>query len=139
MRRFRRIWVIAAAIAALSLPGVARADTVTGLERPRRQRARRRAAAADDGVVHMAMVRGTMYDAVNGIDRSHRAYLVLPTARHGTRWTQRPRRPRIACSSASSPAQQSVLEPLYEASLAAVPDGQSKDGGIAAAKRRPLR
>jgi hypothetical protein len=131
--RFRRICVIAAALAALTFPGVARADAVTDWNayagNALAVTARLSPTAAS---VHMAMVQGAIYDAVNGIDRSHQSYLVLPAAQP---WDSM----NAAAATAAYrillnivPAQQAVLEPLYQASLAAVPDGPSKDGGIAA-------
>ena len=131
-RRFRRICVIAAAIAALSLPGVARADAVTDWN----ANAGNALAAAGQTpaplFVHMAMVHGAIYDAVNGIDRSHRPYLVLPAAQPWDSMDAAAATAAYRVLVEILPAQQPALEPLYEASLAAVPDGPSKDGGIAA-------
>ena len=132
VRRFRRICVIAAAIAALSLPGVARADTVTDWN----AHAGNALAAARQTpaplFVHMAMVHGAIYDAVNGIDRRHRPYLVLPAAQPWDSMDAAAATAAYRVLVEILPAQQPALEPLYEASLAAVPDGPSKDGGIAA-------
>ena len=131
-RRFRRICAMAAALAALALPGVAHADAVTewNINAGNALAAARQTPAPL--FVHMAMVHGAIYDAVNGIDRSHRPYLVLPAAQP---WDS------VDAAAATAayrvlvnilPAQQPALEPLYEASLASVPNGPSKDGGIAA-------
>ena len=85
----------------------------------------------------MAMVHGAIYDAVNGIDRSHRPYLVLPGAQPWDSMDAAAATAAYRVLVEILPAQQPTLEPLYEASLAAVPDGPSKDGGIAGRPQRP--
>ena len=90
---------------------------------------------------HLAMVQGAVYDAVNMIDRSHEPFL------HGL-----PRAPTWASKSAAAstaahhvlvglgiapvPALPSAtltwLDTEYTASLAAIPDGRSKDAGVEA-------
>jgi len=130
--RYRRICLAVAALAALSLPGLARADTVTDWNA---HAANALAAARQTPAplfVHMAMVHGAIYDAVNGIDRSHRPYLVLPGAQPWDSMDAAAATAAYRVLVEILPAQQPALEPLYEASLAAVPDGPSKDGGIAA-------
>ena len=132
-RRTRRICVIAAALAALSAPGMARADAVTdwngyagnALAVTARQ-------PPTPTSVHMAMVQGAIYDAVNGIDRGHRPYLVLPAAQPWDSMDAAAATAAYRVLVAIVPTQQSTLEPLYTASLAGVPDGPAKDGGIAA-------
>jgi len=135
-RRIRRICVIAAAfaaLAALSAPGMAHANAVTdwnayagnALAVTARQ-------PPTPTSVHMAMVQGAIYDAVNGIDRGHRPYLVLPAAQPWDSMDAAAATAAYRVLVAIVPAQQSTLEPLYTASLAAVPDGPAKDGGIAA-------
>ena len=79
-----------------------------------------------------AMVQGAVYDAVNAIDRGHRPYIAAPPAdRSGSK--------RAAAATASFrvlaglfPSQLPTLQPLYDASLAAIPEGPSRDGGVAA-------
>jgi hypothetical protein len=132
-RRFRRSCVIAAALAALSLPGVARADAVTDWNAYAGNAIAVTARMSPTPTsLHMAMVQGAMYDAVNGIDRSYRPYLVLPAAQPWDSMDAAAATAAYRVLVNIVPAQQPVLEPLYEASLAAVPDGPSKDGGIAA-------
>jgi len=84
--------------------------------------------------ISFAMVQGAVYDAVNAIDRGHRAYLPQPPA------------PRSASTDAAAataayqvllglfPAQQATLTPLYETSLAGVTDSPpgAKADGVAA-------
>jgi hypothetical protein len=79
-----------------------------------------------------AMVQGAVYDAVNAIDRGHRPYLVMPSANP---WDSKEAAAATAAFEVLRglfPAQLPTLQPLYDASLAAVPDGPMKDGGIAA-------
>jgi hypothetical protein len=132
-RRIRRICAIAAALAALSSPGVARADAVTDWNayagNALAVTARLSPTAAS---LHMAMVQGAMYDAVNGIDRGYRPYLVLPAAQPWDSMDAAAATAAYRVLVSIVPAQQPALEPLYQASLAQVPDGPPKDGGIAA-------
>jgi PAP2 superfamily len=85
----------------------------------------------------LGMVHGAVYDAVNAIDRRHQPYLVMPAA-------NRRDSKRAAAATAAFrvlvgfpeleglfPAQQPTLKPRYDASLAALPDGPKKAGGIA--------
>jgi hypothetical protein len=85
----------------------------------------------------LAMVQGAVYDAVNAIDGGHQPYLVSPPANPSDS-------KQAAVATAAFrvlvgfpdlpglfPAQLSTLQPLYDASLAGVPDGAAKMGGIA--------
>jgi hypothetical protein len=129
---FRRVCVIAAALAALALPGIARADAVIDWNEYAANAlvgARQSPTAAS---LHMAMVNGAIYDAVNGIDRGYRAYLVLPDAQPWDSMDAAAATAAYRVLVSILPAQQAALDPLYQASLAAVPDGPAKDGGIAA-------
>jgi hypothetical protein len=83
-----------------------------------------------------AMVQGAVYDAVDAIDRRYRPYLPAPP-------TNPPTDPSDSKEAAAAtaafhvlaglfPSQLPTLQPLYAASLAAVPDGPGKNGGIAA-------
>jgi hypothetical protein len=88
-------------------------------------------------VLSLAMVQGAVYDGVNAIDGGHRPYLAEPPANEGASKEAAaataafrvllgfPDRPGLF------PAQLSTLQPLYDASLASVPDGGAKTGGIA--------
>jgi hypothetical protein len=80
----------------------------------------------------LGMVQGAVYDAVNGIDGGHQPYLVAPAAD--------PSDSKEAAAATAAyrvlvglfPTQQPTLQPRYEASLADVPEGPAKAGGIAA-------
>jgi hypothetical protein len=84
----------------------------------------------------MAMVQGAVYDAVNAIDRGHRAYLldvealdIAPSASYGA---------AIATSahhvlvSIAAPAQVPALDTALAATLANIPDGPAEAEGQAA-------
>jgi hypothetical protein len=85
----------------------------------------------------LAMVQGAVYDAINAIDGGHQPYLVSPPAN--------PSDSKEAAVATAAfrvlagfpdlpglfPAQISTLQSLYDASLADVPDGAAKTGGIA--------
>jgi hypothetical protein len=91
-------------------------------------------------VLSLAMVQGAVYDAVNAIDGGYQPYLVAPPADSGDS--------KAAAAATAAfrvlvglpervpplvglfPAQLSTLQPLYDASLAQVPDGPAKTGGI---------
>jgi PAP2 superfamily len=121
------------ALIAFAAPGLAHADTVTEWNlnatnvlmvsegQPPQQ-----------SVLHMAMVHGAVYDAVNAIDGGHEGYLLSPRA--GAPFDSK----EAAAATAAYrvlvhlvPAQQAALEALYAASLAEVPDGSAKTRGIA--------
>jgi hypothetical protein len=81
--------------------------------------------------LHLAMVQGAVYDAVNAIDRRYEPYLAVRPAR---RWYSRDAAAATAAYRVLVdlvPAQQGALEGLYAASLASLPGGKAKEGGIA--------
>ena len=132
-RRARQVCAIASALVALASPAVARADAVTDWNayagNALAVTARQSPTVAS---LHMAMVQGAIYDAVNGIDRSYRPYLVLPAAQPWDSMDAAAATAAYRVLVSIVPAQQAALEPLYEASLAAVANGPAKDGGVAA-------
>ena len=82
--------------------------------------------------VNLAMVHGAVYDAVNSIDRRYEPYLVRVRSRD---WFSQDAAAATAAYRvlvALVPGQQATLAPLYEASLAAIPAGEAKQGGILA-------
>jgi PAP2 superfamily len=85
-------------------------------------------------VLSFAMVQGAVYDAVNAIDRAHRAYLPQPPARRSDSKDAAAATAAYRVLVALFPAQQATLQPLYETSLAGVADTPpgAKAGGIAA-------
>lgn len=85
--------------------------------------------------LEMAMVQGAVYDAVNAIAQTHGPYLGAPPAH---RWYSKD----AAAATAAYrmvlgllPDQHTALEPLYEQTLAVIPDGAAKAGGITVGER----
>jgi hypothetical protein len=79
----------------------------------------------------LAMVQGAVYDAVNAIDAGHEPYLVAPAADPSDSKEAATATAAFRVLVALFPTQLPALQPLYDASLAGVPDGPSKNGGIA--------
>ena len=155
----RALGLIAACVALLLPVASARADTVTdpNLNAAIEWNAIATTAAAIQPPhvvpLSLAMVQGAVYDAVNAIDGGHQPYLVSSPAN--------PADSKEAALATAAfrvlvgfpdlpglfPGQLSTLQPLYDASLAGVPEGAAKTGGIAVgeaaamfviAKRRAL-
>jgi hypothetical protein len=81
--------------------------------------------------IHLAMVHGAVFDAVNSIDRGYKPYLVRVPARS---WYSKDAAAAAAAYRVLTnivPAQQTTLDARYAASLAPIPDGSAKQGGIA--------
>jgi PAP2 superfamily len=81
-------------------------------------------------VLHLAMVHGAVYDAVNAIEGRHEPYLGAP---HARRWYSKDAAAATAAYRVLVnivPAQQAGLEAKYDASLSLVPEGSAKAGGI---------
>lgn len=119
--------------AALIAPAVGSADTVTQWNQNAANALYVTAAQPPNvSVLHMAMVQGAVYDAVNAIDGGHEGYLL--TSRVAT-----PTDSKDAAAATAAykvllnivPAQQPALQALYDASLAGIPDGSAKTRGIA--------
>ena len=93
-----------------------------------------RTPGAQPATVHptrsMAILHAAVYDAVNAIDRTHTDYLVHVDAPAGAS------EPAAAAAAAHDvlvqlyPGQQAMLDSDLTASLAAMPDGQSKAAGV---------
>jgi hypothetical protein len=93
-------------------------------------------------VLHVGMVQGAVYDAVNAIDGEDEPYLAgLPPASKAAAAATAAYKVLIGLSrpdlaGAPTPmlpqAVRDWLDPAYAHSLAAIPDGPAKDGGIAA-------
>ena len=118
----RRLSVLAAALVVLAFPATATADTVTDWNATANTALFNVAGQPPNvGILHLAMVQGAVYDAVNAIDRGHEPYLYAGTA------------PGFASKEAAAataayrvlvsivPAQQVALQQLYLASLAGIP------------------
>ena len=86
-------------------------------------------------LVHLAIVHGAIYDAVNSIDRRYEPYLGTVRSR---RWFSKNAAAASAAYhvlSALVPAQQASLDDLYATSLATIPNGPAKNGGIRVGER----
>src|SRR3954454_17689458 len=95
-------------------------------------------------VAHLAMVHGAVYDAVSAIDRGYAPYIAAPRAK---RWYSQDAAAataayRVLVASAPRVVPPDKLQaaidtstPLYAASLAPIPDGRAKAGGIAVGTR----
>ena len=136
--RMRGVGLLVAATALLSLvlSGQARADTVTewntyafsALTAPATAGAGQTPPVS---TLHLAMVHGAVYDAVNAIDRRYQPYLGAPKAR---RWYSKDAAAATAAYRVLAsllPAQLETLGRLYSTSVAGIPSGRAKDGGIA--------
>jgi hypothetical protein len=121
----------AAALIALSASASARADTVTDWNVNAVNALVGTAAQSPTvSTVHLAMVHGAVYDAVNSIDERYEPYLVEIRARD---WYSKDA--AVAAAAYRTllgivPAQEPTLTQLYNASLAPIPAGAAKDGGI---------
>jgi PAP2 superfamily len=128
--------VAAAALLSLALSAPARADTVTDWNTT----ALTALTAAPPGgagqppqvaTIHLAMVHGAVYDAVNAIDGGYQPYLAAPQAQ---RWHSKDAAAATAAHrvlAALLPAQGATLASRYASSLAGISAGEAKDGGIA--------
>jgi hypothetical protein len=121
----------AAALIALSASATARADTVTDWNANAVSALVGTAGQSPTvSTIHLAMVHGAVYDAVNSIDERYEPYLVEVRARD---WYSKDAAAATAAYKVLLgivPGQQATLKPLYDASLAGVPAGQAKDGGV---------
>jgi hypothetical protein len=132
--------ITAAAIAAFAVPATARADAVTTwntyasnvLTGPATSQAPNVAA------LHLAMVHGAIYDAVNAIDGGHEGYLL--SSRVGSPFDSQDAATATAAYRVLTnivpllnlvPSPQSTLDAQYAAYLAGIPDGMQKTRGVA--------
>jgi hypothetical protein len=127
---------VAAALLSLTLSAPARADAVTdwnttamtALTAPPPVGAGQPPHVA---TIHLAIVHAAVYDAVNAIDGRYEPYLAAPEAK---RWYSKDAAAataayRVLASLPATPGE--TLASAYTSSLAAIPAGEAKDGGIA--------
>jgi len=85
--------------------------------------------------IHLAMVHGAIYDAVNTIVRTHKPLLIKihapPTASQAAAAATAAHHVLVGLVPASLPQVKASLDDLYGKSLAKIPDGQPKIDGIA--------
>ena len=131
--RLTGLFVLAAALTALAAPSVARADTVTEWNQNASTALFVTAGQPPQAsVVHLAMVHGAIYDAVNAIDGGHDGYLLGPKSAQPSASME------AAAATAAYrvllnivPGQQMTLEGWYAASLTPIANGPAKTQGIA--------
>jgi hypothetical protein len=131
-QRSRRIGLslAAAMLLALTASAPARADAVTDWNAHAAGALTARQAPTV-WTLHLAMVHGAVYDAVNSIDGRHEPYLVKVRAR---RWYSQDAAAATAAHRVLTsllPDQQSSLDSLYAASLGGISAGRARDGGVA--------
>ena len=124
---------VAAALIVLAAPALARADTVTQWNQTANTALM--VTAGQDArltVIHLAMVQGAVYDAVNAIDGGHEPYLI------STRLAAPFDSKEAAAATAAYrvllnlvPLQEPALKAEYETTLMMIPDGDQKARGIA--------
>jgi hypothetical protein len=124
---------------AFAAPTVARADAVTDWNLIASNAIVVTAGQGIPAVLSFAIVHGAVYDAVNAIDRGHQPYLVQPPS------NSTESKEAAAATAAFRvlvgfddlpglfPAQQSTLEPIYDAYIDCLPDNPpgSRDAGVA--------
>ena len=127
-----RVAVAAAIIAACAAPAAARADAVTDWNGYANAAIFATTPTAHAAVVKTAMVQAAVYDAVNAIAGGYQPYLPN-TAPADSTFSQNAAAATAAfrVASALAPSQVGTLQSRYDASLAAIPDGPAKTGGIA--------
>jgi hypothetical protein len=81
-------------------------------------------------VLHLAMVHGAVYDAVNAIDGGYTPYLVSPAATPFDSQDAAVATAAYEVLISIVPAQQPALQVLRDLALAAIPAGPAKTGGI---------
>jgi hypothetical protein len=120
-------------LVALAAPAIGSADTVTQWNQNAANAIYVTAAQPPNvSTLHMAMVQGAVYDAVNATDAGHEGYLL--TSRVATRTDSKDAAAATAAYKTLVwilPAQQAALQALYEASLTGIADSTAKTRGIA--------
>ena len=133
----RRRVALVAALVLLAVPAAARADTVSDWNKYASDALFNTAGQAPTvGSLHMAMVHGAVYDAVNSIDRRYQPYLYSSRVPPGSGLLPWASKDAAAAAAAYNvlisivPAQQPALRALYLASLASVPEWAGRSEGI---------
>jgi hypothetical protein len=129
----RKYLLVLAVLGALFAPAAAHADAITEWNQNASTAIFGVAAQPpQQSVLHMAMVHGAVYDAVNAIDGGHEGYLL--NTRLATPFDSK----EAAAAAAAYkvllnivPGQKAALDAQYALSLMAIPDSTSKARGIA--------
>jgi hypothetical protein len=130
-RRSRRRVAALATVVWLAVPAVAQADAVTDWNVHATNAILSAPQPPQVAALTYAIVQGAVYDAVNAIDGGHNPYLGAPPANPWDSQDAAAATAAFRVLAALFPTQLSILQTHYEDSLAAIPDGPTKDGGIA--------
>jgi hypothetical protein len=122
--------IVPAALAALVWPAAARGDAVTDWNIQANATINSTGPSAHAAVVSLAIVHGAMYDAVNAIAGGYQAYLPTPAADPTYSQDAAAATAAFHVLTALVPGQAGALQARYDQSLAAIPDGPAKAGGI---------
>jgi hypothetical protein len=124
--------VLAALLAAACLwPAAARGDAVTDWNGHANAAIFSTGPTAHAAALSTAMVHGAVYDAVNAIAGGYEPYLPTPAADRGYSQDAAAATAAFDVTAALVPSQLAVLQARYADSLAAIPPGRAKTGGIA--------
>jgi hypothetical protein len=129
--RSRRLVVAAALVVACAWPAAAHGDAVTDWNSAANAAIFSTSPTAHAAALSTAMVQGAVYDAVNAIAGGYRPYLATPAA--NPTYSQEAAAATAAFRVVVNlvPSQVGNLQTRYAASLAAIPDGPAKSGGVA--------
>ena len=119
------------AVAAFAAPAAARGDAVTDWNGHANAAIFSTGPTAHAAALSTAMVHGAVYDAVNSIVGGHRPYLSTPPADPTYSQDAAAATAAVRVTAALVPSRLAVLQAQYDTSLAAIPDGPAKAGGIA--------
>jgi PAP2 superfamily len=131
-----------ALLVVLTSPASARADTVTDWNRIAAAALQSPGTATPPGAgqgavstVHLAMVHGAVYDAVNAIDGGYEPYVSSPDAEpwysQDAAVAAAARHVLVEGALGIPAARMPLIEAAYQATLLPIPDGPAKAGGIA--------
>src|SRR5215213_6165741 len=135
MRKHERVWEVSrACVEPLETRTLMAADMVLEWNQVAVEATRVARLSPNAQTRALAMVHGAVFDAVNGIERGYAPYLVN---RHAPIWASEEAAAAVAAHGVLvglMPAQQTTLDAALASSLAAVPDGQAEDAGVAFGK-----
>jgi len=131
LTRSRRAILGEAVAAALAWPAAANGDAVTDWNGHANAAVVSTGTTAHAASLSLAMVHGAVYDAVNAIAGGHSPYLLERRADPGLSQDAAAATAAFRVTAALVPSRLAVLQAQYDASLAPLPDGTAKAGGIA--------
>jgi hypothetical protein len=132
MQRARRLAAVSVFIVAFASPAAARGDAVTDWNGYANAAIFATTPTAHAATLSTAMVQGAVYDAVIAIAGGYRPYLRIPAMDPSYSQDAAAATAAFRVVSTLAPTQASTLQAQYAGSLAVIPDGPGKRGGIAA-------